>query len=119
VDPEWETNPQKAFFQRASRTDKGVSAAKMIVSLKLLDDPGTIRKESISHPQYIFLYIFLATHLLMSPHFVFLRDFWIRTQRAAVASRRATNLATHLRNNSNMDPDPDRSFFCEAVLGQG
>jgi tRNA U38,U39,U40 pseudouridine synthase TruA len=45
VDPEWETNPQKAFFQRASRTDKGVSAAKMIVSLKLLDDPGTIRKE--------------------------------------------------------------------------
>jgi hypothetical protein len=29
-------------------------------------------------------------------HFVFLRDVWIRTQRAAVASRRATNLATHL-----------------------
>ncbi len=27
---------------------------------------------------------------------VFLRDVWIRTQRAAVASRRATNLATHL-----------------------
>ncbi len=27
-------------------------------------------------------------------HFVFLRDVWIRTQRAAVASRRATNLAT-------------------------
>jgi hypothetical protein len=25
-----------------------------------------------------------------------LRDIWIRTQRAAVASRRATNLATHL-----------------------
>jgi hypothetical protein len=29
-------------------------------------------------------------------HFVFLRDVWSRTQRAAVASRRATNLATHL-----------------------
>ncbi len=29
-------------------------------------------------------------------HFVFLRDGWIRTQRAAVASRHATNLATHL-----------------------
>ncbi len=29
-------------------------------------------------------------------HFVFWRDVWIRTQRAAVASRRATNLATHL-----------------------
>jgi hypothetical protein len=28
-------------------------------------------------------------------HFVFLRDVWIRTQRAAVASRRATNLACH------------------------
>ncbi len=29
-------------------------------------------------------------------HFVFLRDVWIRTQSAAVASRRATNLATYL-----------------------
>ncbi len=29
-------------------------------------------------------------------HFVFLRNVWIRTQRAAVASRCATNLATHL-----------------------
>ncbi len=28
--------------------------------------------------------------------YVVLRDVWIRTQRAAVASRRATNLATHL-----------------------
>jgi hypothetical protein len=31
-------------------------------------------------------------------HLVFLRDVWIRTQIAAVASRRATNLATHLLN---------------------
>jgi hypothetical protein len=31
-------------------------------------------------------------------HFVFLRDAWIRTQRAAVAARRATNLATHFPN---------------------
>ncbi len=30
-------------------------------------------------------------------HFVFLRDAWIRTQRAAVGSRRAINLATHLK----------------------
>jgi hypothetical protein len=29
-------------------------------------------------------------------HFLFLRDVWIRTQRAAVASRCATNLATQL-----------------------
>ncbi len=31
-------------------------------------------------------------------HFVFLRDAWFRAQRAAVTSRRATNLATHLSN---------------------
>ncbi len=29
-------------------------------------------------------------------HFVFLRDAWIQTQRDAVASKRATNLATNL-----------------------
>jgi hypothetical protein len=29
-------------------------------------------------------------------HFVFLRDVWILSQRAAVAGRRANNLATHL-----------------------
>jgi hypothetical protein len=29
-------------------------------------------------------------------HFVFLGDVWIRTQRTAVASRGANNLATHL-----------------------
>jgi hypothetical protein len=29
-------------------------------------------------------------------HFVFLRDIWNGAQRAAVANRRATNLATHL-----------------------
>jgi hypothetical protein len=29
-------------------------------------------------------------------HFIFLRDVWSRTQRAAVASRRSTNLAPHL-----------------------
>jgi tRNA pseudouridine38-40 synthase len=35
IAPEWFEIPQKAFFQRASRTDKGVSAAKMVVSLKM------------------------------------------------------------------------------------
>jgi len=38
IDPEWEKVPQKAFFTRASRTDKGVSAARMTVSLKMLPD---------------------------------------------------------------------------------
>ncbi len=37
-------------------------------------------------------------------HFVFLRDVWIQTQRAAVASRRATNLATHLPKLSHPTP---------------
>jgi hypothetical protein len=37
----------------------------------------------------------LATTLLMSPMLDVLRDVWIRTQSAAVASRRATNLTTH------------------------
>jgi hypothetical protein len=38
-------------------------------------------------------------------HFVFLGDVWIRTQRAAVASRCATNLATHLPNLATLLPD--------------
>ncbi len=37
----------------------------------------------------------LATPLLMSPILYFLRDVCIRTQRAAVASGRAANLALH------------------------
>ncbi len=32
----------------------------------------------------------------MSPIFLYSRDIWIRTQIAAVANKRATNLATHL-----------------------
>jgi hypothetical protein len=35
-------------------------------------------------------------------HFVFFGDVWIRTQRAAVASRCATNLATHLPQLSHL-----------------
>ncbi len=37
----------------------------------------------------------LATSFLMSPFFVVLRDVWIRTLRVDLASRRASNLATH------------------------
>ncbi len=33
-------------------------------------------------------------------HFVFFRDVWIRTHRAAVGSRQTSNLATHLPTNS-------------------
>lgn len=35
ISQDWYDNPQKAFFQRASRTDKGVSAARMVISLKM------------------------------------------------------------------------------------
>jgi len=44
IDPEWEKAPQKAFFVRASRTDKGVSAARMVVSLKMLQEEDSILK---------------------------------------------------------------------------
>ncbi len=53
------------------------------------------------HYIYLFLYIFWRARVCWHPfayvaHFVFLRDVWIRIQRAAAASRCATNLATHL-----------------------
>lgn len=35
IAPEWYDRPQQAYFQRASRTDKGVSAIKMVISLKM------------------------------------------------------------------------------------
>jgi hypothetical protein len=43
---------------------------------------------------FVYLFVF-ATPVA---YFAFFRDVWIRTQRAAVAGRRATNLATHLPN---------------------
>jgi hypothetical protein len=51
--------------------------------------------------EYFFGYIFLGLECVghsfaYVAHFVFLRDVWIRTQRAALADRSATNLATHL-----------------------
>jgi hypothetical protein len=53
-----------------------------------------------------FLYIFWQAGVrwpLYVAQFVFLRDVWIRTQRTAVASRCATNLATHIPN-SHLSP---------------
>jgi len=44
IDPTWEAAPQKAFFVRASRTDKGVSAARMVVSLKMLQEDDTVQR---------------------------------------------------------------------------
>ena len=35
ISQQWFDNPQEMFFQRASRTDKGVSAMRMIISLKM------------------------------------------------------------------------------------
>jgi hypothetical protein len=38
-------------------------------------------------------------------HYSYLRDAWIRTQRAVAASKRATNLAAHLPKNSTRRSD--------------
>ncbi len=51
-----------------------------------------------------FLYIFWRARCVghsfaYVAHFVFLRDVWIRTQRAAIACRHVTNLATHPPNS--------------------
>ncbi len=75
----------------------------------------------------LFLYIFsvlqfcvLDTPLLMSP---ILRDVWFRTQRAALASRRAINIATHpptsllTRNDTNMRTEA--IFCCVQVIAWG
>ena len=35
IAPDWYDRPQHAYFQRASRTDKGVSALKMVISLRM------------------------------------------------------------------------------------
>jgi hypothetical protein len=48
-----------------------------------------------------FVYLFgglecVGPSLAYVTHFVFLRDVWIQTQKAAAASRRTSNLATHL-----------------------
>ena len=50
IDPEWEEIPQKGFFQRASRTDKGVSALKMVVSLKMAEEEGMVEKVNAELP---------------------------------------------------------------------
>ena len=45
IDPEWEDNPQKAFLQRASRTDKGRRDLFFTLILSVLDtvpDPGIL-----------------------------------------------------------------------------
>ena len=47
IDPDWFDRPQQAYFQRASRTDKGVSAIKMIISLRM----GRLNvKMTLMHP---------------------------------------------------------------------
>jgi hypothetical protein len=50
---------------------------------------------------YNFLYIIFGLESVRHSfdyvaHFVFLRDVWIRTQRAAISIMRATNIASHL-----------------------
>jgi hypothetical protein len=57
-------------------------------------------------------------------HFVFLRDVWIRTQRAAVASRCATNLATHLPASHPISLRPTydgclHNIYCQCITDVG
>ncbi len=59
---------------------------------------------------FIFMYIFsslecVGHYFAYVAHFVLLRDVCVRTQRAAVANRRAINLATHLPNLATHLPD--------------
>jgi hypothetical protein len=66
----------------------------------------TMPKEIRSVSYHAFLFLFLVYFFgglecvghsfAYVAYVVFLRDVWIRIQRTAVASRRATNLATHL-----------------------
>jgi hypothetical protein len=56
-----------------------------------------MEKGQLTWYQNICVYVFdrleCAGHsFAFVPHYAFLRDVWIRTQRATVASRRATNL---------------------------
>jgi len=85
IDPDWVAVPQKAFFQRASRTDKGVSALKMVVSLKLIEEENFIQKVNEHLPDDIRLHAVLRvtknfncksaadarTYLYLTPTFVF------------------------------------------------
>lgn len=71
IAPEWYDKPQLAHFQRASRTDKGVSAVKMVVSLKIAlkedidGEAGSGIKQTIKNIQ---------AHLPQSPRSIQIND---------------------------------------------
>ncbi len=56
------------------------------------------------------LSVLLATHLLVSPILFFLGDVWIRTQRAAVASRCALYLLANTAGTGTDYAVKDRTF---------
>ncbi len=60
----------------------------------------------------------LATPLLMSPIYVFWRDVCFRTQRAAVESRCATKLATHLAKNCLPRAEPSLTINTRDAVKQ-
>jgi hypothetical protein len=67
---------------------------------------------------HVFVYFFYGLECVghsfaYVAHFICLKDVCIRTQRAAVASRRATNLATYLLSFSILQ---DRFCFCHLEL---
>ncbi len=77
------------FDQLGSRNIKGLAS----------HDDLILSHQGHTHPDGCFLYSVLANPFAFVAHFVFLRAVWVRTQIAAVASRRATNVATHLPSN--------------------
>jgi hypothetical protein len=66
-----------------------------------------IRRNAVKHIFFVYFFCGLECgghSFAFVTHFVLLRDVWIGTQRASVASRRATNLATNLPNLANNIP---------------
>ncbi len=80
--------------------------AQSSLSVKLFFKEQTFMRERPKSKWFSFFCIFFGGLECVGPlfayvaHFVFLRDAWIRTQWAAVASSSATNLATHLPKSS-------------------
>jgi hypothetical protein len=71
---------------------------------------GTVRSpdaDPISYSSHLIIFFFVGHSFAYVARFVFLRDVWIRTQRAAVAY--ATNLATHLPSH-NLTSLPAATF---------
>ncbi len=78
-------------------TDQQITFIRYRWNISVLSCSCYINRSTIVTFYILILYIFCGLKCVghsfaYIAHFVFVRDVWIRTQRAAVASRRATNL---------------------------